>query len=272
MASRCDHRHLSSFLYKSPACEDVSISFESIILAGNIQHCFSFFSGGCFCIEEVLPRFRNMSRRSLPNDVLILLNVQTGFDHPTYWGFQRSNRFFETNIAKLLLAFREAARSPIAGSRPSIIHIYYSSPDPSSPLHSSSDGINFQPYATPTQREVVISKSVNSAFIDTNLEEMLRVLEAERLFIAGLTTDHCISTSIRMAANLEVTDRLDKDTGKLVKGQVILIEDATATWDKGGFDAETVHKVHVASLKGEFCEVTNTREVLKMICGTYAPL
>ncbi|MCJ1392779.1 hypothetical protein MMC18_005650 [Xylographa bjoerkii] len=212
-----------------------------------------------------------MSRRPPPNDVLLLIDIQTGFDHPTHWGSRRSNQFFERNIAKLLRGFRDAARSPIAGTRPSIIHIYHSSLDPSSPLHPSSDGINFQLYATPAQGEVVISKSVNSAFIDTNLEEMLRVLEVQRLFVVGLTTDHCVSTSVRMAANLGVTDHLDKDTGELVKGQIILIEDATATWERGEFDGETVHEVHVASLKGEFCEVTNTGEVLEMIYGTYTP-
>ncbi|MCJ1321837.1 hypothetical protein MMC15_007182 [Xylographa vitiligo] len=212
-----------------------------------------------------------MSGRPPPNDVLLLIDIQTGFDHPTYWGSRRSNPSFQSNITKLLRGFREAARSPIAGTRPSIIHIYHSSLNPASPFHPSSEGINFQPYATPAQGEVVISKSVNSAFIDTNLEEMLRVLEVQRLFVAGLTTDHCVSTSVRMAANLGVTDHLDKETGELVKGRIVLIEDAAATWERGDFDAETVHQVQVASLKGEFCEVTTTDEVLNMVYSTYTP-
>ncbi|MCJ1398881.1 hypothetical protein MMC11_002082 [Xylographa trunciseda] len=211
-----------------------------------------------------------MSRRPLVNDVLLLIDIQVGFDHPTYWGSRRSNQSFETNVTKLLHGFRGAARSPIAGTRPNVIHIYHKSLNPASPFHPSSDGINFQPYATPVQGEVIISKSVNSAFIDTNLEEMLRVLEVQRLFVAGLTTDHCVSTSVRMAANLGVTDHLDKDTGELVKGKIILIEDAAATWERGEFDGETVHRVQVASLKGEFCEVATTDEVLKMIYSAYA--
>ena len=66
-----------------------------------------------------------------------------------------------------------------------------------------------------------------------------------------------------MAANLRVTEHVDEETGKEAPGQVILITDATATWEKGEFDAEMVHKVNVESLKDEFCEVTTTRHVLE---------
>jgi nicotinamidase-related amidase len=51
----------------------------------------------------------------------------------------------------------------------------------------------------------VISKNGNSAFIGTNLEELLRKKEIRRLFIAGLTTDHCVSTTTRITGNLRVT-------------------------------------------------------------------
>lgn len=66
-----------------------------------------------------------------------------------------------------------------------------------------------------------------------------------------------------MAANLRVTEHVDDETGKEASGQVILITDATATWEKGEFDAETVHKVNVESLKDEFCDVVTTRHVLE---------
>jgi hypothetical protein len=46
------------------------------------------------------------------------------------------------------------------------------------------------------------------------------------------------------------------------KGVVVLVSDATATWAKGGFDAETVHRVSVESLRGEFAEVMGTEEVI----------
>ena len=66
-----------------------------------------------------------------------------------------------------------------------------------------------------------------------------------------------------MAKNLAVTDYIDEDDGELKHGEVILVQDATATWEKGGFDAETMHQAHVEGLKDEFCDVVSTRDVIK---------
>jgi hypothetical protein len=76
-----------------------------------------------------------------------------------------------------------------------------------------------------------------------------------------------------MAANLGVVDlypdgkpKVGVDGTQTVKpvekGAVVLVSDATATWAKGGFDAETVHRVSVESLRGEFAEVMSTEEVI----------
>jgi hypothetical protein len=43
------------------------------------------------------------------------------------------------------------------------------------------------------------------------------------------------------------------------------VSDATATYGKGEFDAETVHKVSVASLDGEFADVIGTEEAVKAL-------
>jgi len=113
----------------------------------------------------------------------------------------------------------------------------------------------------------VIAKSVNSAFIGTNLEDVIR--EHFRngkgvLYIAGLTTDHCVSTTTRMAGNLGVADARNENVELGEKGEVVLVQDATAAWKKSedGFDAELVHKVHVESLK-EFASIENTENVVK---------
>jgi hypothetical protein len=49
------------------------------------------------------------------------------------------------------------------------------------------------------------------------------------------------------------------------KGRIVLVADATATFGKGGFDAETVHRVSVASLEGEFADVIGAEEVVKAL-------
>lgn len=72
----------------------------------------------------------------------------------------------------------------------------------------------------------MITKSVNSAFIGTDLEEMIRRhfgKQGGKVYLAGLTTDHCVSTTTRMAGNLGVADGSDGE-----RGEVVFVEDATA--------------------------------------------
>ena len=96
-------------------------------------------------------------------------------------------------------------------------------------------------------------KTVNSAFIGTELETYLRTQGIDQLVMTGLTTDHCVSTSVRMAGNLGF--------------QVWLVGDGTATFPRQGTNgerhsAEQMHQVHLASLDGEFCTVISTEQLV----------
>lgn len=117
----------------------------------------------------------------------------------------------------------------------------------------------------PKGDEDVIVKNVNSSFIGTRLESLLRSHSIKRLYICGLSTDHCVSTTTRMAGNLHVCDTMTED-GRMLPGRVVLIQDATACWQKpvevgGKWDAETVHAVHVESLQ-EFAVILNTKQAM----------
>lgn len=184
---------------------------------------------------------------STPRFGLLLIDLQQGFDHPTHWGKSRSTPNLEENISLLLKSFRKAVEPG------SIFHVRHHSLSPTSPLHRN---VAFQPYATPQPGEPTFSKNVNSSFIGTNLESAIRERAITHLVVAGLTTDHCVSTSVRMAANLGV-----------VEGRILLVKDATATYEKAidgrTFDAELVHSVNLASLNGEFCEVVSTSGVIR---------
>lgn len=66
-----------------------------------------------------------------------------------------------------------------------------------------------------------------------------------------------------MAGNLHVTDHVGED-GEVVEGDVVLVGDATAAWEKPGgrWDAETIQAVHLESL-AEFARITTTEAVVK---------
>jgi len=174
---------------------------------------------------------------------LIVIDVQKGFDDPK-WG-KRNNPQAEANIAKLLEAWRHSGRP--------VIHIQHCSKEPGSPLWSDSPGNAIKEIAEPIQGEPIIQKSVNSAFIGTDLESRLRKQRITGLVIVGLTTDHCVSTTARMAGNLGFT--------------TFVVSDATATFDRSGpngkkHKAADVHEVSLASLHQEFATVIDTQGLI----------
>jgi nicotinamidase-related amidase len=169
--------------------------------------------------------------------------MQQGFDDGT-WG-QRNNPDAEANVSSLIALWRS--------ERGRVIHVQHCSSEPDSPLRPELPGCQFKPEATPIEGEATFKKTVNSAFIGTNLESHLRDNGLENIVIAGLTTDHCVSTSTRMAGNLGFN--------------VTLVSDATATFDRIGhngteYTADEIHEIHLASLNEEFCVVRSTEEVL----------
>jgi nicotinamidase-related amidase len=180
----------------------------------------------------------------LPHETaLIVIDVQQGFDHPR-WG-RRNNPDAEANVARLIAAWRASERQ--------IYHVQLISTDDTSPLQPQFPGFQFKPEAKPLWHEPVITKRVNSAFIGTDLEERLRQRRIRTLVICGLTTNHCVETTARMAGNLGY------DT--------YLAGDACAAFDRTGPDgvtypAEQVHAISLANIHGEFATVLTTDQIL----------
>lgn len=189
-----------------------------------------------------------MSSTKLNNPALILIDIQKGFNDITYWGGDRNNVTAEQKAGELLGIWR-AKNLPI-------FHVQHCSSNPNSILNETSPGNEFQDVVKPLEGETVIKKNVNSAFIGTNLKELLDTAKIENLVIVGLTTDHCVSTTTRMAGNFGYS--------------VYLVSDATATFNKKGingedFSAEIIHQTALASLNEEFAQVTTSAFIKQIV-------
>jgi nicotinamidase-related amidase len=115
-----------------------------------------------------------------------------------------------------------------------------------------------KPEAQPQPCEWVYRKTVNSAFIGTSLDADLRALGITMLAIVGLTTNHCVSTTARMAGNLGY------DT--------FVVADATAAFDRPNLDgtirpAADVHLNALSDLQGEFAHIVDTRWLIAALAG-----
>ena len=180
------------------------------------------------------------------NAALLVVDVQQGFDDAS-WG-RRNNPGMECRIAELLRAWRESCRA--------VVHARHMSPDADSPLRPGQAGNEFKPLFAPMRGESVVEKRVHSCFIGTTLERDLRRRGHDALVIVGMMTNHCVSTTARMAANLGFA--------------VWVVSDATATFDRLGPDgiryaAEQIHAIALSDLHGEFGHVVDTATVLAAI-------
>lgn len=177
---------------------------------------------------------------------LVLIYIQKGFEDIEFWGGHRNNLQAEENAFRLLDFWRQ-------NSLP-IFHIKHCSTNPDSRLAEGQPGNEFKEIVMPLQGETVIKKSENSAFIGTDLKKKLDDANIKYVIIVGLTTDHCVSTTARMAGNYGY--------------KTIIISDATATFDKCSasgqkFSAEIIHEISLVSLHKEFASVMTTDEFIK---------
>lgn len=182
------------------------------------------------------------------NPALMLVDLQKGWEDTAHWGGNRNNPDAEEKAVDLLKTWRTAGLP--------VFHVIHSSREADSRLHPNHPGFAMIDEIVPAGNEPVIVKEVNSAFIGTDLKERLEAANINTLVIAGLTTNHCVSTTTRMAGNFGF--------------QVYLISDATATFDRKGlngevFPAELVHQTALASLNDEFAQVIDSTTVTDML-------
>ncbi|HEX8254861.1 MAG TPA: cysteine hydrolase family protein, partial [Thermoanaerobaculia bacterium] len=178
---------------------------------------------------------------------LLIIDVQKAIDDPS-WGDDRNHPGAEMTIASLLAHWR-AQRWPI-------YHVRHASTEPRSTYRPGQPGFEFKDEVAPQADERIIEKSVNSAFIGTNLEQELRAAGIDSLVITGVITNNSVEATARMAGNLGF--------------RTFVVADATATFGRNDFDgrwrtADEVHAMSLANLDGEYATVVDAAEIVRLL-------
>jgi len=182
----------------------------------------------------------------MPPSALIVVDVQDGLDDPQYG--LRNNPDAETRIAELIDAWRRNDLPVIFGR--------YLSGRAESPLRPGQPGAAIKQMVAPIAGELVVEKRGNSIFKGTCLDEHLQRISARRLVFVGLTTDACISASVREA----------KDLGYAVT----VVEDACATFDRRGLGgrllpASQVHEIELGILQAGGVVIRTTATMVQRV-------
>ncbi len=176
---------------------------------------------------------------------LLVIDVQRAFEDTEYWG-RRNNPDCEANVAALVGAWGERGHP--------VILVRHDSTEPASPLRRGTPGNEFQSVLDGVRPALLVAKSTNSAFYGSpDLRDWLTRRGISDLVLCGITTNHCVETTARMAGNLGY--------------DVTFVLDATHTFDRVGPDGRTVSaedltRATAASLHGEFATVVSTAAII----------
>ena len=153
------------------------------------------------------------------------------------------------NAYMILQCFRESANHHV--------HIQHISLEPDATFFISGDrGTDIHDSVAHFEGEPIVYKHEPNSFLNTNLLELLKSWEIERVIITGMMTHMCVDATARAASDLGF--------------QVIVAEDACATRDLQYGDttipAELVHKSFLAALKS-YGKVMKSEKILALLAS-----
>ena len=174
---------------------------------------------------------------------LIILDVQDAINQPVWAG--KNNPTYIDVIERMLAVWRDH-EAPV-------IHVKHDEPTPSSTYHTHGPWNAIQTRVAPLVGEVVVSKTVNCAFIETPLDKVLKQLGATRFVLTGVVIHNSMDATIR--------------TGKALGYEILLPSDATTAvpvTDRNGktWSAQDVFDLSLAVLGGDYAEITSSDAVL----------
>jgi nicotinamidase-related amidase len=176
--------------------------------------------------------------------VLVAIDMQQAFDLPGRPG--RWNADLDRNGLALLARWRARVLP--------IIHARNDSVDSESWFHPDHPGNALRAGFEPATGEPLIAKSVNSAFIGTDLDLQLRQPDTDAVVVFGMRTDMCVSSTARSGANL--------GWPMIVVGDACDCCDLPDPFGAGLIRAEEVHQLHLATLAEEFARLATTNDMV----------
>jgi nicotinamidase-related amidase len=137
------------------------------------------------------------------------------------------------------------------------VHIQHISKESDATFFISGDrGTDIHDSIAHFEGEPIVYKHEPNSFLNTNLLELLKSWEIERVIITGMMTHMCVDATARAASDLGF--------------QVIIAEDACATRDLKYADttipAEHVHKAFLAALKS-YGKVLKSDEIIALLAA-----
>jgi nicotinamidase-related amidase len=181
-----------------------------------------------------------------PSIPLIILDVQDAIDRPNWDG--KSNPGYLAVIQRLLEHWR-SKHWPV-------LHVKHDEENPASSYYSHGPWNGIKQEVAPIEGETVVVKRQNCAFIGTELDAVLKGMQAKQLVLTGVVIHNSMDATVR--------------AGKALGYSTILPADATTAVPVLGangksWDAKTVHDLTLAILDGEYAEVMSSESVIAQL-------
>ena len=171
------------------------------------------------------------------NTALLVIDIQDSFKiDPARWA-SRNNPQFESNVTKLIEAFRGAGEP--------VIFVLHNDPDPG--FRPGDPEVRLMSFLDRRDSEPLIVKNTRNAFTSTDLQARLDALGVRRVAVCGISTEQCCETTTRVAADLGF--------------DVDFVTEATATFPIGALSTDAIVERTEAVLRGRFARIVKVDEV-----------
>ncbi|MEP3603253.1 MAG: isochorismatase family protein [Stappiaceae bacterium] len=175
---------------------------------------------------------------------LVILDVQDAIDQPVWEG--KNNPDYLATIQRLLAHWRNMGWP--------VVHVKHDEATPTSSYHTHGPWNGIKSEVAPIAGETVINKTQNCAFIGTELDAVLKGLEAEHLVLTGVVIHNSMDATVR--------------AGKALGYSIVLPSDATTAVPVAGsdgttWDAATVSNLTLAILGSDYAEITTSLEIVE---------